>query len=95
VRGDAVPKVEPELARLTVHLQARDADRRRTLDRLTARNEGLSADSGREIYGLMAAGSGMRGQSAAAPEPIDLEPELQTVRAAVETCFTATAPDDL
>jgi uncharacterized protein YggE len=180
--------VEPELARLTVHLQARDADRRRTLDRLTARNteclelirsfgeaveklettglavqpvlrerrrdekvhryqgavrldltvtdfsvlgelvarlgdaeltavqgpwwslrhdsevyrqarhqavrdavsrakeyaealgcrltglveladEGLSADSGRETYGLMTAGSGMRGQSAAVPEP--------------------------
>jgi hypothetical protein len=35
----------------------------------------------------------MRAQSA--PEPIDLEPETQTVRAAVEACFTATAPDDL
>lgn len=29
------------------------------------------------------------------PQPIDLEPEMQTVRAAVEARFTVTAPDDL
>jgi hypothetical protein len=29
------------------------------------------------------------------PPPLDLEPETQTVRAAVEARFTATAPDDL
>jgi uncharacterized protein YggE len=212
VRGQAVLKVEPEIARFTVHLQARDADRRKTLDRLTARNqecleliraygeavekletaglavqpimkerrrdekvhryqgavrisvtvtdftvlgelitrlgdgeltavqgpwwslrhdsevhrqarqqavrqavtrakeyaealgcrltglveladEGLRADSHQGAYGP-ADGDMMLAQSAA-PEPIYLEPEQQTVRAVVEAAFTATAPDDL
>ncbi len=39
VRGEALLEVEPEIARLTVHVQARDTDRRRTLERLTARNQ--------------------------------------------------------
>jgi uncharacterized protein YggE len=212
VRGETVLQVEPEIAELTVHLQARDTDRRRTLDRLTARNqecldliksygdavekvetaglvvqplmrerrrdekihryqgtvrinatitdfsvlgelvtrlgdqeltavqgptwslrhdsqvyrqarhqaareavgrareyaealgcrltglveladEGLSSDSHPEVYALSAAGGMMRAQSA--PEPIELAPEIQTIRAAVEASFTATAPDDL
>ncbi|MGI8329035.1 SIMPL domain-containing protein [Actinomadura scrupuli] len=212
VRGETVLQVEPEIAELTVHLQARDMDRRRTLDRLSARNqqcldliktygeaverlettglvvqpvmrerrrdekvhryqgtvrihvtltdfgvlgelvtrlgdleltavqgptwalrpdspvyrrarhqaareavgrareyaealgcrltglveladEGLTTHPQREGYALAAAGDLMRAQSA--PEPIDLEPETQTVRAAVEASFTATAPDDL
>jgi len=39
VRGEAVLEVEPEIVRLTVHVAARDSDRRRTLERLTARNQ--------------------------------------------------------
>src|SRR5690606_28030461 len=39
VRGEATLEVEPEVARLTVLLRARDKDRRRTLDRLTERNQ--------------------------------------------------------
>ncbi|WP_030169625.1 SIMPL domain-containing protein [Spirillospora albida] len=39
VRGEAVLEVEPEIARLTVHVQSREDDRRRALDRLVERNE--------------------------------------------------------
>ncbi|MGC9668824.1 SIMPL domain-containing protein [Planosporangium sp. 12N6] len=41
VRGEAVREVEPELARLTVAVEARDADRERTLRRLAERTEAL------------------------------------------------------
>ncbi|GGU98697.1 hypothetical protein GCM10010182_14290 [Actinomadura cremea] len=39
VRGEAVLEVEPEIARLSVHVQSQEADRRRALDRLVERNE--------------------------------------------------------
>jgi Uncharacterized conserved protein len=39
VRGEATVEVEPEIARLTVLLRARDRDRRRTLERLSERNQ--------------------------------------------------------
>ena len=38
VRGEAVLEVEPEIARLTVHLMSRDTDQRKALDQLTVRN---------------------------------------------------------
>lgn len=38
VRGEALLEVEPEIAHLIVHVQARDGDRKKTLDRLTERN---------------------------------------------------------
>jgi uncharacterized protein YggE len=38
VRGETVLEVEPEIARLTVYVHARDRDRRRALERLTERN---------------------------------------------------------
>ncbi|MFI6521888.1 SIMPL domain-containing protein [Spirillospora sp. NPDC050679] len=38
VRGEAVLEVEPEIARLSVHVQAQEGDRRRALDRLVERN---------------------------------------------------------
>lgn len=38
VRGEAVLEVEPEIARLSVHVQSQEPDRRRALDRLTERN---------------------------------------------------------
>ncbi|GAA2111487.1 SIMPL domain-containing protein [Actinomadura alba] len=38
VRGETVLEVEPEIARLTVYVHARDKDRRRALERLTERN---------------------------------------------------------
>ncbi|MFI0447215.1 SIMPL domain-containing protein [Actinomadura sp. 6N118] len=61
-------------------------------------DEGLTTDPGRDRgaqeYAVMAAGPGFGGAAdAGAPEAIDLEPETQTVRAAVEARFRATAPD--
>lgn len=41
VRGEATREVEPELATLTVTVQARGKDRQETLTRLTERNEAL------------------------------------------------------
>ncbi|MBW8483820.1 SIMPL domain-containing protein [Actinomadura parmotrematis] len=38
VRGEAVLEVEPEIAHVTVRVQAQDADRRAALDALAARN---------------------------------------------------------
>ena len=38
VRGEAVLEVEPEIARLSVHVQSQEPDRRRALDRLTEHN---------------------------------------------------------
>ncbi|MWA03953.1 DUF541 domain-containing protein [Actinomadura sp. LD22] len=38
VRGEAVLEAEPEIARLSVHVQSQEPDRRRALDRLTERN---------------------------------------------------------
>lgn len=38
VRGEAVLEAEPEIARLTVHVQSQESDRRTALDRLTERN---------------------------------------------------------
>jgi hypothetical protein len=38
VRGEAVLEVEPEIARLSVRVESKDPDRRKVLDRLTARN---------------------------------------------------------
>jgi uncharacterized protein YggE len=38
VRGEAVLEVEPEIARLVVHVQSQESDRRDALDRLTERN---------------------------------------------------------
>jgi uncharacterized protein YggE len=39
VRGEAVLEVEPEIARLSVHVQSKDDDRRKTLDQLVERNQ--------------------------------------------------------
>ncbi|XRQ05030.1 SIMPL domain-containing protein [Actinomadura welshii] len=39
VRGEAVLETEPEIARLVVHVQSQESDRRTALDRLTERNE--------------------------------------------------------
>lgn len=39
VRGEAVLEAEPEIARLTVHVQSQESDRRAALDRLTERNQ--------------------------------------------------------
>jgi uncharacterized protein len=39
VRGEAVLEVEPEIARLSVHVQAKDDDRRKALDQLVERNQ--------------------------------------------------------
>jgi uncharacterized protein YggE len=38
VRGEAVLEVEPEIARLSVHVQSQESDRRKALDRLTDNN---------------------------------------------------------
>lgn len=38
VRGEAVLEAEPEIARLSVHVQSQESDRRTALDRLTERN---------------------------------------------------------
>jgi uncharacterized protein YggE len=38
VRGEAVVEAEPEIARLSVHVQSQEPDRRAALDRLTERN---------------------------------------------------------
>ncbi|MFA1550640.1 SIMPL domain-containing protein [Actinomadura chokoriensis] len=38
VRGEAVLEAEPEIARLSVHVQSQESDRRAALDRLTERN---------------------------------------------------------
>lgn len=38
VRGEAVVEAEPEIARLSVHVQSQESDRRAALDRLTERN---------------------------------------------------------
>lgn len=38
VRGEAVVEAEPEIARLSVHVQSQESDRRTALDRLTERN---------------------------------------------------------
>ena len=38
VRGEAVLEAEPEIARLSVHVQSQEPDRRTALDRLTERN---------------------------------------------------------
>ncbi|MFD0900968.1 SIMPL domain-containing protein [Actinomadura sediminis] len=56
-------------------------------------DEGLGrADAGGPVPVRLAAAYGAP-ESAGEPEPIDLEPARQTVRAAVEARFTATAPD--
>ena len=39
VRGEAVLEVEPEIARLSVHVRSQESDRRRALDTLAGRNE--------------------------------------------------------
>ncbi|MEU5877643.1 SIMPL domain-containing protein [Spirillospora sp. NPDC047279] len=39
VRGEAVLEVEPEIARLHVHVEVQEGDRRKTLDTLVARNQ--------------------------------------------------------
>jgi uncharacterized protein YggE len=39
VRGEAVLEVEPEIARLSVHVQSQERDRRQALDRLVERNQ--------------------------------------------------------
>ncbi|MGI5419998.1 SIMPL domain-containing protein [Actinomadura luteofluorescens] len=39
VRGEAVLEAEPEIARLSVHVQSQEPDRRTALDRLTERNQ--------------------------------------------------------
>lgn len=39
VRGEAVVEAEPEIARLVVHVQSQEPDRRAALDRLTERNQ--------------------------------------------------------
>ncbi|GAA4231445.1 hypothetical protein GCM10022254_28630 [Actinomadura meridiana] len=39
VRGEAVVEAEPEIARLSVHVQSQEGDRRKALDRLTERNQ--------------------------------------------------------
>lgn len=39
VRGEAVLEAEPEIARLSVHVQSQESDRRTALDRLTERNQ--------------------------------------------------------
>ncbi|WP_395103373.1 SIMPL domain-containing protein [Actinomadura sp. SCN-SB] len=39
VRGEAVLEVEPEIARLSVHVQSQERDRRTALERLTERNQ--------------------------------------------------------
>lgn len=39
VRGEALLEVDPEIATISVHVQAKDDDRRATLDQLVARNE--------------------------------------------------------
>ncbi|NEA24653.1 SIMPL domain-containing protein [Actinomadura bangladeshensis] len=39
VRGEAVLEAEPEVARLSVHVQSQESDRRAALDRLTERNQ--------------------------------------------------------
>ncbi|MGH3388545.1 MAG: SIMPL domain-containing protein [Actinomadura sp.] len=39
VRGEAVLEVEPEIAKLSVHVQAKDDDRRKALDQLVERNQ--------------------------------------------------------
>lgn len=39
VRGEAVVETEPEIARVSVRVQAKDRDRRGALDRLAARNQ--------------------------------------------------------
>jgi uncharacterized protein len=57
---------------------------------LSSRGPETHQDGG---YALMAASAGGVEGAAAEPPPINLEPESQTVRAAVEARFTATAPD--
>ncbi|MGW3766860.1 SIMPL domain-containing protein [Actinomadura verrucosospora] len=39
VRGEAVLEAEPEIARLSVHVESQESDRRAALDRLTERNQ--------------------------------------------------------
>ncbi|MFI0404666.1 SIMPL domain-containing protein [Actinomadura sp. 3N508] len=39
VRGEAVLEADPEIARLSVHVQSQEPDRRAALDRLTERNQ--------------------------------------------------------
>lgn len=39
VRGEAVVEAEPEMARLSVHVQSQESDRRAALDRLNERNQ--------------------------------------------------------
>ncbi|TDD36186.1 DUF541 domain-containing protein [Actinomadura sp. KC06] len=39
VRGEAVLEAEPEIARLSVHVQSQESDRRAAVDRLTERNQ--------------------------------------------------------
>lgn len=61
-------------------------------------DEGLTAHGGgRAEMGydgkVFAMARTMEGAEPGEPEPIDLEPETQTVRAAVEARFTASAPD--
>lgn len=43
VRGEVTVEVEPEIARMTLTVFARDKDRRRTLDRLAQRNDEVRA----------------------------------------------------
>ncbi|HEU5026534.1 MAG TPA: SIMPL domain-containing protein [Spirillospora sp.] len=56
-------------------------------------DEGLGRDEGMAQPVALAGAFGRAPGDAGEPEPIDLEPETQIVRAAVEARFTATAPD--
>lgn len=56
-------------------------------------DEGLGRDQGGGPIALAAAYGGAPGGGADEPEPIDLEPATQIVRAAVEARFTVTRPD--
>ncbi|MFG2001973.1 SIMPL domain-containing protein [Spirillospora sp. NPDC048911] len=59
-------------------------------------DEGLTTDPARggpQEYAVMAAAPGYGAADSSGPEAIDLEPETQTVRAAVEARFRATPPD--
>jgi uncharacterized protein YggE len=56
-------------------------------------DEGLGRDEGMSQPVTLAGAFGRAPGGAEEPEPIDLEPAAQIVRAAVEARFTATAPD--
>jgi len=64
VRGEALLEVEPEVAIVTVAIEARDRDRRTVLGRLASRNQ--------HVTGLIK-------RHAEAVEKLDFEPARQTV----------------